>query len=54
MSDDIVEPTPLPHRNAMHYTGRVFERVDWSHRGTHMQGKHGITPAKHSKTPTGL
>lgn len=45
MNDDMVEPTPLPNRNAMHYDGRVLERVDWSHRGAYMQGKHGITPA---------
>ena len=45
MNDDIVEPTPLPHRNAMHYDGRVFERVDWAQRGAYMKRKHGVTPA---------
>ena len=45
MNDEIVEPTPLPYRNAMHYDSRVFERVDWSQRGAYMRGKHGITPA---------
>lgn len=45
MSDDIVEPTPLPIRNAMHYDDRVFERVDWSQRGAYMNRNHGITPA---------
>ena len=45
MNDDIAEPTPLPHRNAMHYDGRVFERVDWSQRGAYMKRKHGVTPA---------
>lgn len=45
MNDDIVEPTPLPNRNAMHYDGRVFERVDWSQRGAHMKRTHGVTPA---------
>lgn len=29
----------------MHYDDRVFERVDWSHRGAYMQRKHGISPA---------
>lgn len=57
MNDDIVEPTPLPNRNAMHYDGRVFERVDWSQRGAYMKRKHGVTPAiadeARSKTPTG-
>lgn len=28
----------------MHYTGGVFECVDWSKRGEYMQRKHGITP----------
>lgn len=45
MNDGRVEPTPLPNRNAMHYDGRVFERVDWSQRGAYMKRKHGITPA---------
>ena len=45
MNDDIEEPTTLPTRNAMHYDGPVFDCVDWSHRGAHMQRKHGITPA---------
>jgi hypothetical protein len=40
------EPTPtLPIRNALHYDGRVFERVDWSRRGAYMHRKHGIAPA---------
>lgn len=45
MNKEADEPTPLPNRNAMHYDGRVFERVDWSHRGAYMQRKHGISPA---------
>ena len=45
MSDDFGGPRPLPIRNAMHYDGRVFERVDWSQRGAYMQRKHGIAPA---------
>lgn len=45
MNEDADEPTALPNRNAMHYDGRVFERVDWSHRGAYMQRKHGISPA---------
>jgi hypothetical protein len=45
VNDDRVEPTPLPNRNAIHYDGRVFERVDWSQRGAYMKRKHGITPA---------
>jgi hypothetical protein len=32
-------------RNAMHYDGQVFERVDWSRRGAYMHRKHGIAPA---------
>ena len=44
MNDDVAEPTPHSIRNAMQYDGRVFERVDRSHRGAYMQGKHGITP----------
>jgi hypothetical protein len=28
----------------MHYARRVFERVDWSHRGAYMEQRHGITP----------
>lgn len=44
MNEDVDEPTPLPNRNAMHYDGQVFERVDWSHRGAYMQRKHGISP----------
>jgi hypothetical protein len=35
----------LPMRNAMHYDGQVFERVDWSRRGAYMHRKHGIAPA---------
>lgn len=35
---------PIPSRNEMHYASGVFERVDWSNRGEHMQRKHGITP----------
>ena len=27
----------------MHYDSEVFERVDWSLRGTYMQQRHGIT-----------
>jgi hypothetical protein len=34
----------LPKRNAIHYDSRVFERVDWSHRGAYMEQRHGITP----------
>jgi len=45
MSGEAEEPTPLPIRNAMHYDGRVFERVDWSQRGAYMQRKHGVAPA---------
>lgn len=45
MNKEADEPTPLPNRNAMHYDGRVFERVDWSHCGAYMQRKHGISPA---------
>lgn len=45
MNDEIEESQPLPFRNAMHYDGRVFERVDWSQRGAYMQRKHGIAPA---------
>jgi hypothetical protein len=46
VSDDMGEPTPtLPIRNALHYDGRVFERVDWSRRGAYMHRKHGIAPA---------
>lgn len=37
--------TPLLIRNAMHYDGKVFERVGWSQRGAYMQRKHGIAPA---------
>ena len=44
MNEDVAEPTPLPVRNAIHYDGLVFERVDWSKRGGHMQDAHGITP----------
>ena len=44
MNDEAEEP-PLPIRNAMHYDGQVFERVDWSQRGPYMQRKHGIAPA---------
>lgn len=43
--EDANEVAPLPNRNAMHYDDRVFERVDWSHRGAYMQRKHGISPA---------
>lgn len=43
-ADDSAEVTPLPLRNEMHYALRMFERVDWSKRGTYMQCKHGITP----------
>jgi uncharacterized DUF497 family protein len=43
--DELVEPTPLPRRNEMHYNRKVFEHVDWSHRGAYMQLKHGITLA---------
>jgi hypothetical protein len=46
--DDQTQPgddtKPLPIRNAMHYDGRAFERVDWTHGATHMQANHGITP----------
>lgn len=35
--------SPLPHRNAMHYDGHLFERVDWTHGALHMRAKHGIT-----------
>ena len=42
--DEGREVTSLPIRNAIHYTNRVFERVDWSHGATHMQTNHGITP----------
>jgi len=45
VNDDIVEPTPLPDCNVMHYAGRVFERVDWSQRGAYMKRKHGVTTA---------
>lgn len=45
MSGDAEERKPLPIRNAMHYDGRVFERVDWAQRGAYMQRKHGIAPA---------
>lgn len=45
MSGDAEERNPLPIRNAMHYDGRVFERVDWAQRGAYMQRKHGIAPA---------
>lgn len=45
MNDESVEPTPLPIRNALHYDGRVFERVDWSLRGAYIKRKHGVTPA---------
>jgi hypothetical protein len=27
----------------MHYGGRVFTRVDWTHRGAYMEQRHGIT-----------
>jgi len=43
VNDDIVEPTPLPIRNEMHYDGQVCEHVDWSQRGAYMKRKHGIT-----------
>jgi hypothetical protein len=43
-ADDDNEVTPLPIRNAMHYDGGVFERVDWTHGAAHMQANHGITP----------
>lgn len=36
--------TPVPFRNELHYDSSVFERVDWSYRGTYMHKKHGITP----------
>lgn len=45
MSGDAEETAPLPIRNAMHYDGRVFERIDWSQRGAYMQRKHGVAPA---------
>jgi hypothetical protein len=32
-----------PKRNAMHYDSEVFERVDWSLRGAHMEQRHSIT-----------
>jgi hypothetical protein len=45
MSGAAEERRPLPIRNAMHYDGRVFERVNWSQRGAYMQRKHGVAPA---------
>jgi hypothetical protein len=45
VSDDVGEPTALPFGNAMHYDGRVFERIDWSQRGAYMERKHRISPA---------
>ena len=34
----------LDRRNESHYVYRVFDRVDWSHRGEYMEESHGIAP----------
>ncbi|GAC1611366.1 MAG: hypothetical protein NVS3B26_23750 [Mycobacteriales bacterium] len=35
---------PLSVRKETQYDERVFESVDWSHRGAYMERRHGITP----------